>query len=400
MFMEPTFRWYGPEDPVPLKFIPQTGATGIVTSLHYIPYGILWTQDAIMERKKMVEEAGMTWSVVESLPVHEDIKTASGSCKRYMELYKQSIRHLGQCGIKTITYNFMPVLDWIRTDLHHELPDGSKVLYFNQIEFAVFELLILRRKGAEKDYSAETIAKAEDMYRNMSDHQRFVLTRSIIDNFPGFKGVTLEDIRSMLAKYENFSPERLRENLAMFLNEVVPVAEEWGCRMVIHPDDPPRSILGLPRIFSNLDDIKSLLAISDSPANGICFCAGSFSAREDNDVVEMFKAGAHRVGFLHLRSTQVQNGDFFEAPHLEGRVDMYELVKAICDEQIRRKAEGREDWRIPFRPDHGADIMDDLLKQPNPNPGYGGLGRMRGLAALRGLEYGIMRSLHPEVEFK
>ena len=400
MFMEPTFRWYGPEDPVPLKFIPQAGATGIVTSLHYIPYGILWTQDAIMERKKIVEDAGMTWSVVESLPVHEDIKTRSGSYKRYLELYKQSIRHLGQCGVKTITYNFMPVLDWIRTDLHHELPDGSQVLYFNQVEFAVFELFILRRKGAENDYSAETIAKAEAMYNNMSDHHRFVLTRSIIDNFPGFKGVTLEDIRSMLGKYENFSTDRLRENLAAFLTDVVPVAEEWGCRMVIHPDDPPRSILGLPRIFSNLNDIKSLLAISDSPANGICFCAGSFSAREDNDVVEMFKACAHRVGFLHLRSTQVQNGDFFEAPHLEGRVDMYELVKAICEEQLRRQAEGREDWRIPFRPDHGADIMDDLQKQANPNPGYGGLGRMRGLAAIRGLEMGIMRSLHPEVKFK
>ena len=399
MFMEPTFRWYGPEDPVPLKFIPQTGATGIVTSLHYIPYGILWTQDAIIERKKMVEAAGMTWSVVESLPVHEDIKTVSGSYKRYLDQYKQSIRHLGACGIKTITYNFMPVLDWIRTDLHHELSDGSRVLYFNQIEFAVFELFILGRKGAEKDYSAETVAKAEEMFRDMNDHQRFVLTRSIIDNFPGFKGVTLVDIRNMLAKYEDFPAERLRENLVMFLEEVVPVAEEWGCRMVIHPDDPPRSILGLPRIFSTMDDIKSLLAISDSPANGICFCAGSFSAREDNNVVEMFKACAHRVGFLHLRSTQVQNGDFFEAPHLEGRVDMYELVKAVCEEQLRRKAEGRDDWRIPFRPDHGADIMDDLLKQPNPNPGYGGLGRMRGLAAIRGLEMGIMRSLHPEVEY-
>jgi mannonate dehydratase len=399
MFMEPTFRWYGPEDPVPLNFIPQTGATGVVTSLHYIPYGILWTQDAINERKRMVEQAGMTWSVVESLPVHEDIKTRSGSYRRFMELYKQSIRHLGQCGVKTITYNFMPVLDWIRTDLHHQLPDGSKVLYFNQVEFAVFELFILCRKGAENDYAKETIAKPPEMFSNMSDHQRFLLTRSIIDNFPGFKGVTLEDIRSMLSKYEDFPPERLRENLAEFLTAVVPVAEEWGCRMVIHPDDPPRSILGLPRIFSNLDDIKSLLAISDSPANGICFCSGSFSAREDNDVVEMFKACAHRVGFLHLRSTQVQDGDFFEAPHLEGRVDMYELVKAVCEEQLRRKAEGREDWRIPFRPDHGADIMDDLLKQPNPNPGYGGLGRMRGLAAIRGLEMGIMRSLHPEVEF-
>ncbi|MBQ4107411.1 MAG: mannonate dehydratase [Lentisphaeria bacterium] len=398
--MEPAFRWYGPEDPVPLKFIPQTGATGVVTSLHYIPYGILWTQDAIMERKKIIEDAGMTWSVVESLPVHEDIKTASGSYKRYLELYKQSIRHLGQCGVKTITYNFMPVLDWIRTDLHHELPDGSRVLYFNQVEFAVFELFILARKGAESDYSAETIAKAEERYRQMSDHERFVLTRSIIDNFPGFKGVTLEDVRNMLAKYANFTSDHLRENLAAFLNEVVPVAEEWGCRMVIHPDDPPRSILGLPRIFSNIDDIRSLLAISDSPANGICFCAGSFSAREDNDVVAMFKECADRVGFLHLRSTQVQDGDFFEAPHLEGRVDMYELVKAICEEQLRRQAAGREDWRIPFRPDHGADIMDDLLKHPNPNPGYGGLGRMRGLAAIRGLEMGIMRSLHPEVAFQ
>ena len=399
MYMEPTFRWYGPADPVPLKFIPQAGATGVVTSLHYIPYGVLWTEDAIMERKKIVEDAGMTWSVVESLPIHEDIKTASGSYKRYLDVYKQSIRNLGKCGVKTITYNFMPVLDWVRTDLHHELPDGSQVLYFNQVEFAVFELFILCRKGAEKDYTPEIIAKAEEKFRSMNEHERFVLRRSIIDNFPGFKGVTLEDVRSMLSKYENFTSERLRENLAEFLTEVLPVAEEWGCRMVIHPDDPPRSILGLPRIFSNLDDIKSLLSISDSPANGICFCAGSFSAREDNDVVEMFKACAPRVGFLHLRSTQVQNGDFYEAPHLEGRVDMYELVKAICEEQMRRQAEGREDWRIPFRPDHGADIMDDLLKQPNPNPGYGGLGRMRGLAALRGLELGIMRSLHPEVKF-
>ena len=341
----------------------------------------------------------MTWNVVESLPIHEDIKSASGSYKRYLDNYKRSIRNLGECGIKIITYNFMPVLDWIRTDLHHELPDGSKVLYFNQVEFAVFELFILKRKGAENDYTPETIAKAEKMFRSMNEHSRLVLTRSIIDNFPGFKGVTLEDVRKMLAKYVNFPAERLRENLKMFLEEVLPVAEECGCRMVIHPDDPPRSILGLPRIFSNINDIKSLLSISNSPANGICFCAGSFSAREDNNVVEMFKACAHRVGFLHLRSTQVQNGDFFEAPHFEGRVDMYELVKAICEEQIRRKNEGRSDWRIPFRPDHGADIMDDLLKQPNPNPGYGGLGRMRGLAGIRGLEVGIMRSLYPNVEY-
>ena len=400
MFMEPTFRWYGPSDPVPLKFIPHTGATGVVTSLHQIPYGVLWTPEEIQERKKMVEDAGMTWSVVESLPVHEDIKTCSGSYKQYIEAYKQSLRNLGQAGVKVITYNFMPVLDWIRTDLHHALPDGSQVLYFNQVEFAVFELFILARPGAEADYSAETIAKAEEMYRGMTESQRSDLTRSIIDNFPGFKGVTLEDVRSMLAKYKDFPAERLRENLAYFLTEVVPAAEEWGCRMVIHPDDPPRSILGLPRIFSTQKDIESLLSISSSPANGICFCSGSFSARRDNDVVQMFKSCASRVGFLHLRSTQVKdNGDFFEAPHLEGRVDMYELVKAVCEEQIRRQAEGRSDWRIPFRPDHGADIMDDLLKAPNPNPGYNGIGRMRGLAAVRGLELGIMRSIHPEVKY-
>ncbi len=396
MFMEPTFRWYGPEDPVPLKFIPQTGATGIVTSLHYVPYGVLWTQDAILERRQMVEAAGMTWSVVESLPVHEAIKTGGHSCQRYIELYKQSIRNLGKVGPKVITYNFMPVLDWVRTDLHHRLPDGSTVLYFDQLEFAVFELFILRRKGAEADYTPGLLKKAEEKYNSMTDHERFVLRRSIIDNFPGFKGVTLEDVQAMLAKYEGFTRERLSENLYNFLSQVVPVAEECGCRMVIHPDDPPRSILGLPRIFSTIDDIAALLKMVDSPANGVCFCAGSFSARPDNDVVKMFKSCASRVGFLHLRSTQVENGNFYEADHLGGRVDMYELVKAVCEEQIRRRKEGRADWRIPFRPDHGADIMDDLLKPANPNPGYGGLGRMRGLATIRGLETGIMRSLYPQ----
>ena len=396
MFMEPTFRWYGPEDPVPLKFIPQTGATGIVTSLHYIPYGVVWTQDAIRERRQLIEDAGMTWSVVESLPVHERIKTDPQHAQRLIECYKISIRNLGKVGPRIITYNFMPVLDWIRTDLHHPLPDGSTTLYFDQLEFAVFELFILQRKGAENDYTPDVIQAAHDKYAAMTEHERFVLRRSIIDNFPGFKGVTLEDVRDMLAKYEGFTRERLTENLHYFLSQVVPVAEECGCQLVIHPDDPPRSILGLPRIFSTIDDIRNLLAMVDSPANGVCFCAGSFSARPDNDVVAMFKACAPRVGFLHLRSTQLDHGNFYEAPHLNGRVDMYELVKAVCEEQLRRRAEGRADWRIPFRPDHGADIMDDLLKPPCPNPGYGGLGRMRGLAELRGLEMGIMRSLRPE----
>ena len=349
-----------------------------------------------MAYKKKIEDAGLVWNVVESLPVHEDIKVRAGRCEEYIENYKTSLRNLGKCGVKIITYNFMPVLDWVRTDLHHRLPDGSTVLYFNQVEFAVFELFILCRKGAENDYSKEVIAAAEEKFKGMTEQERSNLCRSIIDNFPGFKGVTLDDIRAMLAKYEGFTRDRLTENLYNFLSAVVPVAEECGCRMVIHPDDPPRSILGLPRIFSNIDDIAALLKMVDSPANGVCFCSGSFSANENNDVVKMFKSCASRVGFLHLRSTQVDHGDFYEAPHLGGRVDMYELVKAVCEEQLRRKAEGRADWRIPMRPDHGADIMDDLLKPPCPNPGYYGLGRMRGLAELRGLEMGVMRSLHPE----
>ncbi len=396
MFLEPTFRWYGPEDPVPLKFIRQTGATGIVTSLHYVPYGKLWTEDAIRERQNMIEAAGLTWSVVESLPVHEDIKTGAATARKYIEVYKQSLVNLSRAGLKTIVYNFMPVLDWVRTDLHYELPDGSTTLYFNQVEFAAFELFILKRQGAEADYPEEIIRKAEEYFKGLSKHEAFCLRRSIIDNFPGFKGITIEDVRTMLSKYEGFTRERLEENLAYFLERVVPVAEECGCRLAIHPDDPPRPILGLPRIFSNAADVQKLLKVVDSPANGIDFCAGSFSANPGNDVVEMFKACSDRVAFMHLRSTQWVNGDFYEAGHLEGSVDMYNLVKAACEEQIRRRNAGREDWRIPIRPDHGHDIMDDLLKPPNPNPGYGGLGRMRGLAELRGLEMGIMRTLYPD----
>ncbi len=395
MFLEPTFRWYGPEDPVPLNFIPQTGATGIVTSLHYVPYGKLWTEEAILERRKMIEAAGLTWSVVESLPVHEDIKTGAPAAKQYIEVYKQSLRNLGKVGPRVITYNFMPVLDWVRTDLHHRMPDGSTTLFFDEVQFAAFELFILKREGAEADYSADTLHKADEYFRGLSDHESFRLRRSIIDNFPGFKGVTLEDVRDMLARYRGFTRERLEENLYNFLSEVVPAARDAGCIMVIHPDDPPRSILGLPRIFSTIDDIQKLLGMVDDPANGVCFCAGSFSARRDNDVVRMFKSCADRVGFMHLRSTQIEGGNFYEASHLGGRVDMYELVKAACEEQIRRRKAGRSDWRIPIRPDHGPDIMDDLLKPPCPNPGYGGLGRMRGLAELRGLELGIMRSHYP-----
>ncbi len=398
MFMEPTFRWYGPKDPVPLSHIRQTGATGVVTSLHEIPYGEVWPEEAIAERCRVVEEAGMTWSVIESLPVHEDIKLGSGRCDEYIENYRESIRNLGRIpgAPRVITYNFMPVLDWIRTDLHHRLPDGATTLYFDQTQFAAFDMFILERPGAEEDYTESQIKKAGDYFRSLSPEQVGVQSRAIIDNFPGFKGVTIEDIRRMLARYAGVDRKRLQSNLKRFLDAVVPVAEENGCRLVIHPDDPPRSILGLPRIFSNIGDVRELLSMADSPANAVCFCAGSFSAGKSNDVVAMFKECAPRVGFLHLRSTQHEgDGNFFEARHLEGSVDMYELVKAVCAEQIRRRRQGRADWRIPMRPDHGQDIMDDLDKPACPNPGYHALGRMRGLAELRGLEMGIMRSCFP-----
>ena len=397
MFMEESFRWYGPKDPVPLQYVRQTGAKGVVSSLHHIPYGEVWPVEEIMAYKKKIEDAGLVWNVVESLPVHEDIKVRAGRCEEYIENYKTSLRNLGKCGVKVITYNFMPVLDWIRTDLHYRLPDGSEALFFNQKEFAAFEIFILKRKGAENDYAPEMVKKAEEYYNSMTAGQRDTLTRGIIDNFPGFKGVTLEDIRAMLARYSAISREDLKSNLKHFLSEVVPVAQEAGCIMVIHPDDPPRSILGLPRIFSTQEDIKVLLDMVDSPANGICFCAGSFSGRLDNNIVEMFNSCASRVGFIHLRSTQHDSeGNFFEANHLEGCVDMYGLVKAIVEEQLRRRKEGRADWRIPFRPDHGHTMLDDLAKPPCPNPGYTAIGRLKGLAEIRGLELGIIKSLYPE----
>ncbi len=392
--MEQTFRWYGEKDPVSLEFVRQTGATGVVSSLHHIPYGEVWTIEEIQKHQKTIENAGLTWSVVESLPVHEDIKTASGRYLEYIENYKISLRNLGACGIKVITYNFMPVLDWIRTDLRYKLPDGSEALYFNQAQFAAFEVFILKREGAEQDYTPEKLAEAKDFFESMSDEEVKKFTANLIDNFPGFKGVTLDDVRNMLAKYKNLTRENLENNLKFFLSEVCPVAEEAGCIMVIHPDDPPYSILGLPRIFSDINDVRNLLKMVDSPANGICFCSGSFSGRLDNNVVEMFKECADRVGFVHLRSTQHDGkGNFFEANHLEGSVDMYNLVKAIIDEQIRRKTAGRTDWRLPFRPDHGHTMLDDLTKPPCPNPGYTAIGRLKGLAEIRGVEYAILRSM-------
>lgn len=392
--MEPTMRWYGPEDKVPLSFIRQAGCTGVVTSLHQIPYGEKWSKEAIRERQMAIDKAGMTWSVVESLPVHEDIKLRRGNYRDYLDNYKDSLRNLGKCGIKVVTYNFMPVLDWVRTDLHYRLPDGSETLYFSCKEFAAFELFILERSGAESDYKEEEIARAKEFFDGLSLSQRNALSENIINNFPGFKGVSINDISAMLAGYKDITEPVLRENLRLFLEEITPVCEEYGIVMTIHPDDPPRSILGLPRIFSTLSDIKWLLAVNTSRANGVCFCSGSFSGRLDNDILAMFDACADRVGFLHLRSTEhLSNGDFFEANHLEGVVDMYALVKRIIEEQLRRQANNRSDWKIPFRPDHGHVMLDDLDKPPAANPGYSAIGRLKGLAELRGLELGIMRSI-------
>ena len=400
MFMQESFRWYGPNDQVPLSFIRQAGAEGIVSSLHHIPYGEVWTVEEIEKHKKLIADAGMVWNVVESLPVHEDIKVGGGKCEEYIENYKISLRNLGKCGVKVITYNFMPVLDWVRTDLRYKLPDGSEALYFNQAQFAAFEIFILKRKGAETDYPAEKVKEAEEFFKSLSPEQVQEFTVSIIDNFPGFKGVTLDDVRSMLQRYETLSREKLEQNLTHFLSEVCPVAEEAGCIMTIHPDDPPYPILGLPRIFGNQEDITRLLTSVPSKANGICFCAGSFSGSLKNDIVSMFKSCADRVGFIHLRSTQHDGkGNFFEANHLEGCVNMPELVTEIIKEQIRRKEAGREDWRIPFRPDHGHTMLDDLAKPLSAPPGYSAIGRLKGLAELRGLERGILYSAFPELKF-
>ena len=397
MLMEESFRWFGPNDPVSLQTIRQTGATGVVTSLHQIPYGEVWTVKDIMERKEMIERAGLTWSAVESLPVHENIKTRTGNYEELYENYRVSLRNLGRCGLRVITYNFMPVLDWIRTDLNYELEDGSRTLFFNRTKFAAFDICILGRKDAEADYAPEIAERAKRYFAGLSREEAKQFELDIVDNFPGFKGVTLDDVKAMLSRYADIGRAELKANHKAFLNAVCPAAEEAGCQLVIHPDDPPFPLLGLPRIFSTAQDITELLAMDASPANGICFCTGSFSGRAENDLVPMFRSCADRVGFVHLRSTEhTPEGNFYEANHLEGVVDMYNMVKAVVEEQIRRIESGRKDWRIVMRPDHGHVIANDLNATSPITPGYSALGRMRGLAELRGLEFGILKALYPQ----
>ena len=389
-----TWRWFGPSDSITLDLIKETNVTGVVTALHHLPIGVTWPLDELLDRKKKIEKTGLIWSVVESIPVHEDIKRRTGKYREYIENYKQSIANLGKCGIPVLCYNFMPVLDWTRTDLDYDTGSGYTSLRFDESELAAFDIHILKRPGAENDYSDEILQSAGKLAGKMDAGKEEYLKKNILAGLPGSEaGYTLDEFQKLLDSYREISDEALRDNLYHFLREIIPAAQEANVKLAIHPDDPPFPLFGLPRVVSTEDDARRVTEVIDTPVNGLTFCTGSYGASADNDVVGMSKRLAHRFNFLHLRNVHIEHGrTFHEALHIKGSVDMERVIYNIILDQERRKKEGRTDLAIPFRPDHGHNILRSNVMLETA-PGYSYIGRLRGLAVIRGVEMGIRAAL-------